>query len=327
MSLSNTGGHGRGGQSGRIIGDVINHGKHVFWAKPNTHYHQGMAAGENTLNALCARVVMRGITAQGGAYSSPRFLEDYVAFMTTPGHPQRHLRRVVPPRLLQALVGGRGPERCSQGTEGHNTASIGGFVTLPPVLMAGLVPPGADAAAAKATARAHLRLTHDSAKLAAAADVYSDLLAAALAGRDLRGSAKAAAATLGVNVERLLARDADDASVVGSVLGSACYIDSSLPVVIYLAAKYPTSFEDAVLANTNAGGENCHRGAALGAIMGASVGEQVPPPMASYSITIRIFVGHPRPPSSPALAAHRELRAEIDAFTAALFPGDGKAEL
>ncbi len=31
MAVSNTGGHGRGGQSGRIIGDVINHGKHQFW--------------------------------------------------------------------------------------------------------------------------------------------------------------------------------------------------------------------------------------------------------------------------------------------------------
>jgi hypothetical protein len=40
MSLSNTGGHGRGDQSGRIIGDVINHGKHQFWGKPNMHYHQ-----------------------------------------------------------------------------------------------------------------------------------------------------------------------------------------------------------------------------------------------------------------------------------------------
>jgi hypothetical protein len=37
-----------------------------------------MQAGENTLNALCARVVMRGITAQGGSYSPQRFLEDYV---------------------------------------------------------------------------------------------------------------------------------------------------------------------------------------------------------------------------------------------------------
>jgi hypothetical protein len=141
MSVSNTGGHGRGGNSGRIIGDVINHGKHDFWGKSNVHYHQGMKvrkarqarrgragigpparrarsvlaprptpppavqpspaarlpispdrlpltaapqAGENTLNALCARVVMRGM-AEGKGYSAARFLSDYVAYMTTPG--------------------------------------------------------------------------------------------------------------------------------------------------------------------------------------------------------------------------------------------------
>mgnify|MGYP001810597256 CR=1 FL=1 len=37
--------------------------------------------------------------------------------------------------------------------------------------------------------------------------------------------------------------------------------------VLYLAYKHADSFEDAVLANTNAGGENCHRGSALGAIV------------------------------------------------------------
>jgi len=36
-----------------------------------------MAAGENTLNALCARLVVRGISAERG-YKSSRFLTDYV---------------------------------------------------------------------------------------------------------------------------------------------------------------------------------------------------------------------------------------------------------
>lgn len=43
-----------------------------------------MVAGENTLNALCARVVLRGI-AREGRYDPAAFLDDYVAFMTTPG--------------------------------------------------------------------------------------------------------------------------------------------------------------------------------------------------------------------------------------------------
>lgn len=66
-----------------------------------------------------------------------------------------------------------------------------------------------------------------------------------------------------------------------------------------------------MLANTNAGGENCHRGAALGALMGAALGESAIPP--------RLIEG---------LAASAEIRCEIDAFCDAVFGGagdDGKA--
>ena len=38
--------------------------------------------------------------------------------------------------------------------------------------------------------------------------------------------------------------------------------------------RYANDFEKAVLANANVGGENCHRGSAIGALVGASVGEK-----------------------------------------------------
>ncbi len=41
----------------------------------NVHYHEGMQAGENTLNALCARVVTRGMASRGG-YSQEGFLQE-----------------------------------------------------------------------------------------------------------------------------------------------------------------------------------------------------------------------------------------------------------
>lgn len=44
----------------------------------------GVKAGQNTLNALCTRVVTRGV-AEGRGYDVQRFLNDYVSFMTTPG--------------------------------------------------------------------------------------------------------------------------------------------------------------------------------------------------------------------------------------------------
>ena len=65
--------------------------------------------------------------------------------------------------------------------------------------------------------------------------------------------------------------------MIGGLLSPACYIDQSFPSVLYLAARYPDDFESAMIANTNVGGDNCHRGAILGAILGASLGLEAIP--------------------------------------------------
>jgi hypothetical protein len=67
MNLSNTGGAGRGSDSGNIIGGVIMHGKKEFWSRgrDSYHYHQGMAAGDNTLEVLITRLVMGSLTEKG----------------------------------------------------------------------------------------------------------------------------------------------------------------------------------------------------------------------------------------------------------------------
>lgn len=58
--------------------------------------------------------------------------------------------------------------------------------------------------------------------------------------------------------------------VVGGVFSSACYIDGAFPSVLYLAAKYAEDCPvQALLANANVGGDTAHRGAVLGAILGA----------------------------------------------------------
>ena len=60
MALSNTGGGGRGSNDGDIIGEVIMHGKKKFWSRSDPkHYHHGMAAGENTLDTLLARLLLK----------------------------------------------------------------------------------------------------------------------------------------------------------------------------------------------------------------------------------------------------------------------------
>jgi len=53
---------------------------------------------------------------------------------------------------------------------------------------------------------------------------------------------------------------------------SACYIDSNFPTMLHLNYRYYHSFEEACLANANAGGENVARGSLMGALFGAAYG-------------------------------------------------------
>lgn len=52
-------------------------------------------------------------------------------------------------------------------------------------------------------------------------------------------------------------------------LGLACYTKGALSSMFYLAHEFHDDPKGGILANTNCGGENCNRGAALGALLGA----------------------------------------------------------
>lgn len=58
--------------------------------------------------------------------------------------------------------------------------------------------------------------------------------------------------------------------IATAYLGLACYTKGALSCMFFLAHQYADDFTGGVLANTNCGGENCHRGAALGALLGAA---------------------------------------------------------
>jgi hypothetical protein len=70
----------------------------------NVHYHEGMQAGENTLNALCARVVTRGM-AKRGAYSAEGFLQECARRRRRRNKPRR-------PAAGRALAPGPAAARC-----------------------------------------------------------------------------------------------------------------------------------------------------------------------------------------------------------------------
>ena len=72
--------------------------------------------------------------------------------------------------------------------------------------------------------------------------------------------------------------DPDD-WVIGPRLSTACYVEDAVPAVVYLALKYHDDPEQALIVNTNLGGDNAARGSILGALLGASGGiERFPRP-------------------------------------------------
>lgn len=279
MSLSSTAGAGRGSQSGNVVGDVILKGKKQHWGPAHRHYHQGMQAGENTLNALCARLVMRSLCRKRG-HDTEDFLADYVQFMTAEGSHNDTYAESYHRDFFANWVRGVPAHQCA-GATGHDTASIGGLVGLAPVVLA--IAAQGDAQQAVEASLRQLRLTHKSQPLEAFAAAYGRLLAQLVFSPppSLGPLLQSQAPGLGKGLSALLgqAPDHKDAAtrVVGGLYSPACYIEDSFPSVLYLAARYANDFEAALVANTNAGGDNCHRGAVLGALLGAWLGFEAIP--------------------------------------------------
>ena len=299
MPLASTGKAGRGDQSGEVVGGVILKGRKHLWGRPNIHYHHGLQAGDSTLNLLCARLLIRGLTAADGP-DPAAFLRDYVDFMTAPDSHRDTYAESYHRAFFANYARGVPPADCA-GAEGHDTASIGGLVGLPPVILAARSAPDRAAGALLA----QLRLTHRSARLERYALALGELLVQLLEdpAPAVGPLACAAAERLGFPakavIEKVERAGLSDLNVIGGQLSPACYIDQSYPSILYLAARYHGDFESALIANAGVGGDNCHRGAVLGAILGAALGFD--------AIPVRWIDG---------LRAHTTLGVEIDAFVA-----------
>ena len=282
MSLHSTTSGGRKSAVGRnrhgkvkkeIVGDVILRGKQQYWGVSNQHYHRGMQAGDNTLNACCARLMIRGLTKSRGEYNKTLFLDDYIEFMTaeSPQHPDTYAESWHR-GFFANRENGLPLDMC--GSVNHDTPSVGGLVTVIPLALKLLLDNSNGAAGVKQvcdTCREHLMLTHPDDLLARVCDamvvLFSELLERDEDTDVLPLLVRASKCIPGVNLNTLWHKSVDDMQVVGGTYSTACYITDSWPSLLYLAGKYQHSAEAAMLANTNLGGENAHRGSVLGAIV------------------------------------------------------------
>ena len=254
----------------QIVGDVILKDKRKFWGVPNQHVHQGMTAGDNTLNACCARLVTRTLTQNAGRYDADAFLQNYIAFMTSeiPQHPDTYAE-FYHRAFFENLEKGNPPDKCGKAAD--TTASMGGLVTVGPVAIAELLLER-NLPKVQNICREHLWLTHPDVSLAKICDYYVELIDSLLFRSESENVktiiAGVAFKSIDLDVKKLCEENLDDNDVIGNVFAKACPIKDSWPSLLYLAYKYSADSKSALLANANVGGENCHRGSVLGVVMG-----------------------------------------------------------
>jgi len=72
-----------------------------------------------------------------------------------------------------------------------------------------------------------------------------------------------------------LAASEQPGRVVGRIYSPACYLQDAMPATFYLMLRYADRPQDGLIENVMVGGDNCHRGAVLGALYGLAGGTSV----------------------------------------------------
>ncbi len=238
---------------------AILHSQAVYWGQPGIHYHQFLKAGENTLNLQLVRLLLQSLQDSNG-YTPEDYLQRYLRFFATPDSHRDTYVEECHRNFFRRHAQGIPPERC-----GAEDIHIGGLAPVPALacFLAG------SPANAETAVRSHVGLTHRSAETLEAATGMTRLLLALFSGTPLE-TALAEHASHWFSLRRARSwAGQPDSTVIGNHLSPACYLRDALPATLYLAWKYAGNLRAGLLANARVGGDNCHRGVLLGAILGA----------------------------------------------------------
>lgn len=300
MSKSSTGADGgRGSFKGDVIGGVIFHDKKRFWAPgEDYHYHVGLRAGENTLEALLVRRVLAVTAANAGRFDPAGVVDDYVTFMTTPGTHNDTYCGTAHRMFFGRMASGKPLSECPS-NDGHNVDTIDALVTTVPVALI-----ECDDSRVAAAVGTMVSLTRSSKPAPAQAAAFASLLRSVIRGEPLKDAVTSHARAFSRQGEASAAQGQRARGRSGNDPLTACYLDSAIPAMLFMVAKYAgteDSLRTCLLANANRGGENVAAGALLGALFGADVGFE--------AIPAELKTG---------LVGGEEAEAEIEAFLSAI---------
>jgi ADP-ribosylglycohydrolase len=240
-------------------GDIL-HDQAQFWGQREVHYHQFLAAGENTVNLRLATELHQQL--QSASYDPQAWLERYVQRMLTPGWHRDTYLEECHRGFFTRYAQGKPLLKC-----GIRDEHIGGLAHVP-ALLAGL---GVEADW-KTIVKEHVGLTHRHANVLRAADCLARLLQTVTSGTPLPEAIQREAGDWISSKKATRWHDRPDEEVIGSKFSPACYIDQAFPASLYLALKYHEDFSAGVIANAMVGGDNCHRGVVVGALLAAANG-------------------------------------------------------
>ncbi len=245
-------------------GDIL-HDQARYWGQRGVHYHQFLAAGENTLNFQLASQLSAQI-ARLSRYDADAWLALYVDFMLSPGSHHDTYVEEYHREFFTNYARGRKPRAC-----GIADVHIGGLAGVP-ALFSALAGSEDDV---RAAVQLHVGLTHKDPQVLRAADALVRLLEAVRIGEPLREAILRLASDW-ISAAKVTRWNREpDTMVIGQRLSPACYIQDAFPAALYLAWKYADDFGAGICANAQVGGDSCHRGAVVGALLGMANG--VPP--------------------------------------------------
>ena len=244
---------------GNILHDQVK-----YWGQREVHYHQFLAAGENTINYQLGIELYLKIL-QNGAYDSDKWLARYIECLLEKGWHQDTYLEEYHRAFFDNYAKGLDPSNC-----GIDDLHIGGLSHIP-CLLAGLIETGVtDLDGQLLQVERHVRLTHRNQYVSDAAAAMTRILYSLGEGLDLRKALECHAKPWASAGQFDTWTHFPDRTVIGRHLTMACYLPESFTASLYLCWKYADDFSAGILSNAHCGGDNCHRGAVVGALLGAA---------------------------------------------------------
>lgn len=234
-----------------------------YWGQREIHYHQFLTAGENTLNFKLATELFTMVKTNGG-YDPDEWLERYISRMLEPGWHRDTYVEEYHRAFFTRYSQGKAPRKC-----GICDEHIGGLATVP-ALVAAL--DGTPRENLRRIVKEHVGLTHSHPNVLRAADTLVRLLWALNDGRTLHEAIRQEGGDWLSGNKAESWKSQPDEHVIGARFSPACYIAEAMPASLYLAWKYHDDFSAGITSNAMVGGDNCHRGAVVGGLLGAAAG-------------------------------------------------------